>query len=51
MMKTYMLDVYVVYGTDSYTLAEAEVAAIIPPTVPDHLAAFGSELRLLIIII
>jgi len=37
-------DVYVVYGTGSYTLAEAEVQAIIPPTVPDHLAAFGCQI-------
>jgi len=34
-------DVYVVYGTDSYTLAEAEIAAIIPPTIPNHLTDFG----------
>jgi len=34
-------DVYVVYGTGSYTLAEAEIAAIIPPTIPNHLTDFG----------
>jgi len=34
-------DVYVVYGTGSYTLAEAEIAAIIPPTIPTHLTDFG----------
>jgi len=41
-------DVYVVYGTDSYTLAEAEVAAIIPPTVPSHLADFGCQIGTII---
>jgi len=40
--------VYVVYGTDSYSLAEAEVAAIIPPTVPDHLADFGCQIGAII---
>jgi len=34
-------DVYVVYGTGSYTLAEAEIQAIIPPTIPNHLTDFG----------
>jgi len=34
-------DVYVVYGTGSYTLAEAEIVAIIPPTIPTHLTDFG----------
>jgi len=37
-------DVYVVYGTGSYTLAEAEIQAIIPPTKPAHLAAFGCQI-------
>jgi hypothetical protein len=32
-------DVYVLYGTDSYTAAEAEVAQV--PTGPDHLTNFG----------
>ena len=32
-------DVYVLYGTDSYTTAEAEVAQI--PTGPNHLTQFG----------
>ena len=31
--------VYVLYGTDSYSLAEAEVAQV--PTGPDHLSQFG----------
>ena len=31
--------VYVLYGTDSYSLAEAEVAQV--PTGPDHLTQFG----------
>jgi len=41
-------DVYVVYGTGSYTLAEAEVQAIIPPTVPSHLADFGCQIGTII---
>jgi len=41
-------DVYVVYGTGSYTLAEAEVQAIIPPTVPAHLADFGCQIGTII---
>jgi len=41
-------DVYVVYGTDSYTLAEAEIAAIIPPTIPNHLTDFGCQIGTII---
>jgi len=41
-------DVYVVYGTGSYTLAEAEVQAIIPPTIPDHLTDFGCQIGAII---
>jgi len=41
-------DVYVVYGTGSYTLAEAEVQAIIPPTTPDHLTDFGCQIGAII---
>jgi len=40
--------VYIVYGTGSYTLAEAEVQAIIPPTVPAHLADFGCQIGTII---
>lgn len=40
--------VYIVYGTGSYTLAEAEVQAIIPPTVPFHLDAFGCQIGTII---
>ena len=40
--------VYVIYGTGSYSLAEAEVQAIIPPTVPAHLAAFGCQIGAII---
>jgi len=41
-------DVYVVYGTGSYTLAEAEIQAIIPPTIPSHLADFGCQIGTII---
>jgi len=41
-------DVYVVYGTGSYTLAEAEIQAIIPPTIPAHLSDFGCQIGTII---
>jgi len=41
-------DVYVVYGTGSYTLAEAEIQAIIPPTIPAHLTDFGCQIGTII---